>query len=76
VRKDDNLPPSSADVTESRSPNLPEPSGLQRPVMGILKKNGDIIIIINERFIAPINIKIYMIVTRLFLNYNQFTTVS
>jgi hypothetical protein len=30
----------------------------------------------NERFIAPINIKTYMIVTKLFLNYNQFTTVS
>jgi hypothetical protein len=35
-----------------------------------------IIIIINERFIAQINIKTYMIVTKLFLNYNQFTTVS
>jgi hypothetical protein len=30
----------------------------------------------NERFIAPINIKTYMLVTKLFLNYNQFTTVS
>jgi hypothetical protein len=30
----------------------------------------------NERFIAPINIKTYMIVTKLFFNYNQFTTVS
>jgi hypothetical protein len=29
-----------------------------------------------ERFIAPINIKTYTKVTKLFLNYNQFTTVS
>jgi hypothetical protein len=32
----DNLPPSSADVTESRSVNLPELSGPHRPVMGLL----------------------------------------
>jgi hypothetical protein len=32
----DNLPPSSADVTESGSLNLPEPSGPRRPVMGLL----------------------------------------
>jgi hypothetical protein len=32
----DNLPPSSADVTDSGSLNLPEPSGLRRPVMGLL----------------------------------------
>jgi hypothetical protein len=32
----DNLPPSSADVTESGSLNLPEPSGPHRPVMGLL----------------------------------------
>jgi hypothetical protein len=32
----DNLPPSNADVTESGSFNLPEPSGPHRPVMGIL----------------------------------------
>jgi hypothetical protein len=31
-----NLPPSSADVTESGSLNLPEPSGSHRPVMGIV----------------------------------------
>jgi hypothetical protein len=30
------LPPSSADVTESGSLNLPEPSGPHRPVMGLL----------------------------------------
>jgi hypothetical protein len=36
VRKADNLPPSSADVTESGSLNLPEPSGPHRPVMGSL----------------------------------------
>jgi hypothetical protein len=34
--KADNLPPSSADVTESGSLNLPEPSGPHRPVMGLL----------------------------------------
>jgi hypothetical protein len=38
VRKADNLPPSSADVTESGSLNLPDPSGSHRPVMGMLKK--------------------------------------
>jgi hypothetical protein len=32
----DNLPPSSADVTESESLNLPETSGPYRPVMGLL----------------------------------------
>jgi hypothetical protein len=32
----DNLPPSSADVTESGSLNLPESSGPHRPVMGLL----------------------------------------
>jgi hypothetical protein len=32
----DNLPPSSADETESGSLNLPEPSGPHRPVMGML----------------------------------------
>jgi 3',5'-cyclic AMP phosphodiesterase CpdA len=32
----DNLPPLSADVTESGSLNLPEPSGPHRPVMGLL----------------------------------------
>jgi hypothetical protein len=31
----DNLPPSSADVTESGSLNLAEPSGPYRPVMGL-----------------------------------------
>jgi hypothetical protein len=36
VRKADNLPPSSADVTESGSLNLPEPSVSHRPVMGML----------------------------------------
>jgi hypothetical protein len=36
VRKADNLPLSSADVTESGSLNLPEPSGLHRPAIGIL----------------------------------------
>jgi hypothetical protein len=34
----DNLPPSSADVTESGSLNLPESSEPRRPVMGLLKK--------------------------------------
>jgi hypothetical protein len=32
----DNIPPSRAGVTESGSLNLPEPSGLHRPVMGLL----------------------------------------
>jgi hypothetical protein len=32
----DNLPPSSADVTESGSLNLPEPSGPHRPVIGMV----------------------------------------
>jgi hypothetical protein len=32
----DNLPLSSADVTETGSLNLPEPSGPHRPVMGLL----------------------------------------
>jgi hypothetical protein len=36
VRKADNPPPSSADVTESGSLNLPEPSGPHRPVMGMV----------------------------------------
>jgi hypothetical protein len=36
VRKADNLPPSSADVTESGSLDLPVPSGPHRPVMGML----------------------------------------
>jgi hypothetical protein len=36
VRKADNLPPSSADVTESGSLNLSEPSEPHRPVMGML----------------------------------------
>jgi hypothetical protein len=31
----DNLPPSTADVTESGSLNLPEPSGTHKPVMGL-----------------------------------------
>jgi hypothetical protein len=36
VRKDDNLPPSSADVTESGSLNLPELSVSHRLVIGLL----------------------------------------
>jgi hypothetical protein len=36
VRKADNLPHSSADVTESGSLNLPELCGPHRPVMGLL----------------------------------------
>jgi hypothetical protein len=32
----DNLPPSSADVMESGSLNLPDPSGPHRPVVGLL----------------------------------------
>jgi hypothetical protein len=36
MRMADNVPPSSADVTESGSLNLPEPSGPHRPVMGLL----------------------------------------
>jgi hypothetical protein len=32
----DNLPPSSADVMESESLNLPEIPGPHRPVMGLL----------------------------------------
>jgi hypothetical protein len=36
----DNLQLSSADVTESGSLNLPEPSGPHRPVMGLLLTKG------------------------------------
>jgi hypothetical protein len=36
MRKADNLPPSSADVMESGSLNLPEPSAPERPVMGMI----------------------------------------
>jgi hypothetical protein len=36
VRIADNPPPSSADVMESGSLNLPEPSGPHSPVMGLL----------------------------------------
>jgi hypothetical protein len=36
VRVADNLPPSSAGVTESGNLNLTEPSGPYRPVMGLL----------------------------------------
>jgi hypothetical protein len=36
VLKADNLPHSSADVTESGSLNVPEPCGPHRSVMGIL----------------------------------------
>jgi hypothetical protein len=36
VRKADNILPSSADVTEFGSLNLPEPPGPHRPVMGML----------------------------------------
>jgi hypothetical protein len=36
VRKTDNLLPSSGDVTESGSLNLPGASGPHRPVMGML----------------------------------------
>jgi hypothetical protein len=35
----DNLPPSSADVTESGSLNIPEPSGPHTTVMGLKGKN-------------------------------------
>jgi hypothetical protein len=35
-RMADNLQPSSADVMESGSLNLPEPSGPHRPVKGLL----------------------------------------
>jgi hypothetical protein len=35
VLEADNLPPSSADVTESGSLNLPEPCGSDRPVTGM-----------------------------------------
>jgi hypothetical protein len=42
----DNLRPSSADITESGSLNLPEPSGPHRPVMGMLYLLIIIIIII------------------------------
>jgi hypothetical protein len=35
----ENLPPSSADVMESGSLNLPEPSGPHRPVMRLLYLN-------------------------------------
>jgi hypothetical protein len=35
----DNLPPSSADVTESGSLNLPELSGPRRPVVGLFFYN-------------------------------------
>jgi len=36
VLKADNLPPSCAVVTKSRNLNFLEPSGLSRPVMGLL----------------------------------------
>jgi hypothetical protein len=36
VRKADSLPPSSADVTESGSLDLPQPSGPHRAVMAML----------------------------------------
>jgi hypothetical protein len=36
VRKAENLPPSSVDVTDSGSLNLPEHSGPHRPVMGMI----------------------------------------
>jgi hypothetical protein len=36
VRMADNLPPSSADVMQSGSLNLPEPSGPHKPVVGLL----------------------------------------
>jgi hypothetical protein len=36
VRKPDNLPPSSANITQSGSLNLPEPSGSHRHVMRML----------------------------------------
>jgi hypothetical protein len=36
VRKAENQPPSSADVTEAASLNPPEPYGPHRPVMGML----------------------------------------
>jgi hypothetical protein len=87
----DNLSPSSTDVTESGSLNLPEPSRPHKSLMGMRYPftyqanmgNPNRVFFstvfyyfINERFIAPINIKTYMIVTKLFFNYNQFTTVS
>jgi hypothetical protein len=39
VCKADNLPDSSADVSESESLNLPEPSGSHMHVMGLLYLN-------------------------------------
>jgi hypothetical protein len=44
VRKADNQQPSSADVTESGSLNLPEPSGPHGPVMGMLFYNLELLI--------------------------------
>jgi hypothetical protein len=48
----DNLPPSSADVTESGSLNLPEPSGPHRHVMGLLYLTlpFNFVLILNYRF--------------------------
>jgi hypothetical protein len=51
VRKADNPPPSSADVTESGSLNLPEPSGPHRAVMGMLYLYGFTFYIQNDELI-------------------------
>jgi hypothetical protein len=50
----DNLPPSSADVTESGSLNLPEPSGPHRPVMGLLYLHLYIIKHVKEEYISKL----------------------
>jgi hypothetical protein len=67
VRKAENLPPSSADVTESGSLNLPEPSGPHRPVMGMLYMFWPIWAIINElaavRFIIFIGVNVCLAFT-------------
>jgi hypothetical protein len=53
-----------------------EKGGWDYPGIMAIERKFHGIAFLNERFIAPINIKTYTIVTKLFLNYNQFTTVS
>jgi hypothetical protein len=68
VRKAENLPLSSADVTESGSLNLPEPSGPHRAVMGLLYLLSctlyHIITYISYSIINQIKYHIYRIVYR------------
>jgi ABC-type spermidine/putrescine transport system permease subunit I len=48
--------------------------GLQQPATSQLLFLLSCVFDLNEKFIAPINIKTYMMVTKMFHNYNQFTT--